>query len=458
MPSIPKDGKPPVERPAPARPEIERVLLGAVLLDPSRFSDLAAALTDGDFSLESHRRIFRRMGVIYDRADQIDAHIVAHELQIHSELESVGGLAYLNLLTDGLPEIPAFSGYIKLIKDAAALRKIIAVSAHAENLVYGGQSAHEIIGSFSDQLLDIQTGAAKEIDITPEGIISSYPGGIDQFMDPSKQEIGIPTGFTQFDDMTAGLQPGELIIIGARPRMGKTSIALNIAEHATIKLKKRVIVFSLEMSRVQNLRRMICSMARVDYQKFRMGILNAGEIKKCGTVRGWLVESHLLIDDNPMLTMASFRARMNKILKKYGVVDLAIVDYLQLMSSTGKQENRNQEVSAQSRGLKLASKEFNIPIVALSQLSRAVETRKGDHRPILSDLRESGSIEQDSDLVAFLHRPEVYDKTRDELKGKAELIIAKSRNGAEGTVDLAFLGPQMRFENLSHDTYDEHGE
>lgn len=459
MPTDPKKAKsqPAKERTMPVRDEIERAILGAVLLESDRFSEVLAKLQEDDFGIHVHRKIFRCMNSIYTRAEAIDSHILANELLSKGELQACGGLAFINTLTDGLPEIPALTGYLKIVKDVSALRRVLAIASNAENAVYGGQTAQEIIGAVNDQLLDIQTGAAQEVDITPFGIIQSYPGGMDEFMDPSKQEVGLSTGFTQFDDMTAGLQPEDLIIVGGRPSAGKTALALTIAEHVTIKLKKRVVIFSLEMSRVQNLRRMICSLARVDYKKFRMGFTNAHEREKLSHARNWLIESKLLIDADPVLTLAGFRSKINKIVKKYGTVDLAIVDYLQLMSSTGKQENRNQEVSAQARGLKLSAKEYGIPIMALSQLSRAVDTRKGDHRPMLSDLRESGAIEQDADLVGFVFRGEMYDKTRDELKGKAELIVAKQRNGSIGTVDLAFLGYLMRFENLSYEEY-EHGD
>lgn len=447
------------ERPLPQNVDAEKLILGSILLDGNSYQNAAAALDPEDFCLEKHRRIFRRMGQLSDRAEKIDRVTVAEELSKHNELESVDGLSYLVSLDDGLPQIPNIDAYIRIVKDKSRLRLIIHASTNTLSRAYlAEQSPQEIVATATDALLAIGGSNEAEVDITPFGIIQSYPGGIDEFMDPSKTEVGLGTGFTQFDEMTAGLQPEDLIVIGGRPSSGKTSWALTVAEHVTIKLKKRVAVFSLEMSKVQNLRRMICSLARVDYKKFRMGYLNAHENEKLAHARNWLVDSKLLIDANPILTVTGFRAKMNKIVKKYGVVDLAIVDYLQLMSTSGKTENRNQEVSAQARGLKLAAKEFNIPIMALSQLSRAVDTRKGDHRPQLSDLRESGGIEQDADMVGFIFREELYKKDCDELKGRAELIIGKQRSGECGTVKLTFLGNLMRFENFSADTYDEHGD
>ena len=423
------------------------------------YQQAAALLEAEDFSLNKHKKIFRRMGQLSDRAEKIDRVTVAEELDKHGELQSIDGLSYLVTLDDGLPQIPNIDAYIRIVKDKSRLRLIIHSSQNTLNkALLGEQSPSEIIEAASDQLLALAGSNESEVDITPFGIIQSYPGGIDEFMDPSKQEVGLSTGFSQFDDMTAGLQPEDLIIIGGRPSMGKTSWALTVAEHVAIKLKKRVVIFSLEMSRVQNLRRMICSLARVDYKKFRMGFINQHERDKLHHARNWLADSKLLIDANPILSVAGFRAKMNKIVKKYGTVDLAIVDYLQLMSSTGKTENRNQEVSAQARGLKLAAKEFNIPVMALSQLSRAVDTRKGDHRPIMSDLRESGGIEQDADVVGFIFREQMYNKGCEDLKGVAELILAKQRSGETGTVKLTFLGSLMRFENFSNDSYDQHGE
>jgi replicative DNA helicase len=443
----------------PVSPEVERFVLGAILVDSEAFyAQAASVLTVDDFSLEKHRRIFRRMADLSARNEYIDRVTVATELDKHrGELQSIDGLSYLVSLDDGLPAVPNIASYVDILKQKSKLRRIIHICQHGMNRAFAAEdSPKDIASDLDDKLLSLQPEDASEV-ITPQGIIESYPGGPDEFMDPSKHEIGLLTGLTQFDEMTAGLQQGDLIIIAARPSVGKTSLALSIAEHVAVKLKTRTVLFSMEMSRVQNLRRMICSLARVDFKRFRMGLLDQHERQKCAVARNRIVESPLLIDDTATLTLMGMRAKLKKIAKKYGPVGLVIADYLQLMSSTGRQENRNQEVSVHSRGLKLIAKELGIPMVVLSQLSRAVETRKGDHRPQLSDLRESGAIEQDADLVAFIFREWLYDKKRDELKGVAELIVAKQRSGEVGTCRVAFSPPLMRFDNLLEEYDMEHG-
>ena len=280
----------------------------------------------------------------------------------------------------------------------------------------------------------------------PGQILQDYEGGISAFLDPSRRVRGISTGFLKFDEMTSGLHAGDLVILAARPSMGKTALALNMAQHVALKLKQTVAVFSLEMSKESLLTRMLCASARVDSQRFRAGYLNQDERHRLNGALNELAEAPLYIDDTAGLNMMDMHAKLRR-LQSERELKLVIVDYLQLMSGRGRFENRNQEVSALSRGMKLLAKEMRLPMVVLSQLSRAPETRVGDHRPQLSDLRESGSIEQDADVVGFIFREEVYKKDDEDLRGKADLIIAKQRNGPVGTVHLRFIHEHTKFEN-----------
>jgi replicative DNA helicase len=372
-----------------------------------------------------------------------------------NELEACDGLSYLVSLDDGLPQIPSVDSYVKLVKDAAVLRSIIFASQHMINRCMMAEEAPEdILAGAEETLLKLGEAQVKTGLLNPDQILQSYEGGISAFLDPSKRIKGISTGFLKLDEYTGGMHGGDLFILAGRPSMGKTAFALNIAQHVSLKLKQTVAVFSLEMSKESLLTRMLCAAARVDSQRFRSGYLTQEERRKLNQALNELVESPLYIDDAAGLHLMDMHAKLRRLKSERGKIGLVIVDYLQLMSGRGRFENRNQEVSALSRGLKLLAKDLNVPMLVLSQLSRAVENRQGDHRPQLSDLRESGSIEQDADLVGFVFREEVYNRDREDLKGLAELIIAKQRNGPVGTVNLVFLHAQTKFENRAEDTGD----
>src|SRR5208283_2333360 len=368
------------------------------------------------------------------------------------ELETCDGLSYLVSLDDGLPQIPNVDSYVRIVKDKALLRRIIFASQHMmQRCLMDEEEPDQILAGAEETLLKLSEARVKSGLLTPSQILDDYEGGINAFLDPSKRIKGISSGFAKLDEMTGGLHGGDLVIVAAPPSMGKTALALNIAQHVALRLKQTVAIFSLEMSRESLLTRMLCAAARVDSQRFRAGFLSQEERRKLNHSLHELVEAPLYIDDTAGLNMMDMHAKLRR-LQQEQKVGLVIVDYLQLMSSPGRQENRNQEVSALSRGMKLLAKELNVPMMVLSQLSRAVETRQGDHRPQLSDLRESGSIEQDADLVAFIFREEVYNKDREDLRGLAELIIAKQRNGPVGTANLVFLHAQTKFENRAEDT------
>jgi replicative DNA helicase len=444
-----------LEKGLPSNVDAERFVLGSILLDDSSFLDVAGVLSPDDFCLDKHRKIFRRMSELHDRSEKIDRVTIANELLKFNELESVDGVTYLVSLDDGLPRIPNLDSYVKIIRDKATLRRIIAASQQMMNRALLAEEEPDVILAGAEESL-VKLGESRMTQglKSPGEIIAEYAGGINAFLDPSRRIKGISTGFTKLDEMTGGLHKGELIILAARPSMGKTAIALNIASHVATKLNEKVAIFSLEMSGESLLTRMLCASAYVDSQRFRAGYLNQDERRKLAQASQKLVEAPLYIDDTAGVNLMDMHAKLRRMQGGDQKLGLVIVDYLQLMSARGRTENRNQEVSGISRGLKLMAKELDVPMMVLSQLSRAPETRIGDHRPQLSDLRESGSIEQDADLVGFIFREEVYKRDRADLHGLAELIIAKQRNGPIGTVNLVYLHAMTKFENRAEELPD----
>jgi replicative DNA helicase len=442
-----------LEKGLPANLDAERFVLGSVLMDDTNFVMVAGSLDLEDFSLEKHRRIWLRMSDLAQRGEKIDRVTLANELMKHGQLESVDGLSYLIQLDSGLPQIFNLESYINIVKKKAMLRHIIFSSQKLiDRCLIAEEEPEDILAGAEETLLKLGESSAKQTLVNPGQIIRDFEGGLSVFLDPSKRIKGISTGFRKLDEMTAGLHEGELIILAARPSMGKTALALNIAQHVAMNPsdQRTVAVFSLEMSKESLLTRLICASARVDQQKYRAGYLSKEERNRLQMAAMEMVESPLYIDDTAGSNLMDIHAKLRRLQAENGL-GLVIVDYLQLMSSRGRSENRNQEVSAISRGLKLLSKELRIPFIVLSQLSRAPETRPGDHRPQLSDLRESGSIEQDADLVAFIYREEVYNRDREDLRGKAKLIVAKQRNGPIGDVNLVFLREYTKFENPLED-------
>ena len=445
------------EKGLPSNLDAERFVLGSILLHDVVYLQAAGAIEPEDFSLEKHRRIFGRMKELYERGEKIDRVTVANELVKHGQLESIDGLAYLVSLDDGLPEIYNLESYIRIVKDKATLRRLIFSAQRVIDRCLAGQDEpDEILAAAEESLLKLGEARSRDELAPPKDIVENFPGGVNAFLDPSQRIRGLSSGFAKFDEMTGGLHGGELFILAARPSMGKTALALNIAQHVAMhpKVRKPVAVFSLEMSSASLLTRLLCASARVDQHKYRAGFLNADERRKLQVALADLTEAPLFLDDTAGVNLMDIHAKLRRMKSENGL-SLVVIDYLQLMSSRGRSENRNQEVSAISRGLKLMAKDLNVPFLVLSQLSRASETRPGDHKPQLSDLRDSGSIEQDADLVAFIYREEVYKKDREDVRGLADLIIAKQRNGPIGTVPLRFLGQFTRFENRSEDLPEE---
>jgi replicative DNA helicase len=434
----------------PANIEAERSVLGAILLDNLAYNQAAEHLKPEDFLLDSHRRIYSRMIDLSEASHSIDLITLCEELSRKSELETIGGAAYVSGLLDGVPDRPSIENYIKIVRDKSLLRSLIhTATAAIARASEQGDAAEEILNDTEAQIFQLSEKRIGRGFMGVQEIIRESFGSVDAFLQRGSRITGLETHYVDLDEKTSGFQKSDLIIIAARPSMGKTSFAMNIAENVAIEDRKTVAVFSLEMSKEALLQRMLCSVARVDAHKFRTGSLWQDDMRKITRAIEQLAEAPIFIDDTPGINISEMRAKARRLLQSKGALDLIVVDYLQLMSGGGKRyENRTQEVSAISRGLKALAKELAVPVMALSQLSRAPESRgAGDHRPQLADLRESGSIEQDADLVAFIFREEVYKPDDPELDGIAELIIRKQRNGPTGTVKLAFLKSSTRFES-----------
>ena len=436
----------------PANIEAERSILGAILLDNLAYNQAAEHLKPEDFLLDSHRRIYSRMVDLAESSRAIDHLTLAEELQRHSEFETIGGYAYISGLLDGVPDRPSIEHYIKIVRDKALLRGLIHTATTAiARASEQSDLAEDILNDTEAQIFQLSEKRIGRGFMGVQEIIKESFGSADALLQRGRRITGLETHYPDLDEKTSGLQKSDLVIIAGRPSMGKTSFAMNIAENVSIEDQKTVAVFSLEMSKEALLQRMLCSVARVDAHKFRTGSLWQDDMRKIVQALEKLAQAPIFIDDTPGITVSEMRAKARRLLQSKGRLDLVLVDYLQLMSGGGKRyENRTQEVSAISRGLKALAKELAVPVVALSQLSRAPESRgSGDHRPQLADLRESGSIEQDADVVAFIFREEVYKPDDPELDGVAELIIRKQRNGPTGTVKLAFLKSSTRFESLA---------
>ncbi len=450
-----------LDRGLPASVEAERSILGAILLDNHSYNEAAEKLRPEDFSLDSHRRIYSRMAELIDARRAVDIVTLAEELARRKEVEAVGGVAYLASLTEGLPRRPSIEEYVRIVKDKSLSRQLIGICNTAiTRAADQSDEALVVLDAAESGLLEVsERGITRGFAGIPEIVRDSF-GTIDNLYAQQKEVTGLATHYTQFDKMTSGLQASDLIIIAARPSMGKTAWAINIAENAAVRDGKVVAVFSLEMSKESLLRRMLASQALVSMQKIQTGFIPKADRGKLMEALEHLAEARIFIDDTPAIALSEMRAKARRLQRQQGGLDLIVIDYLQLMSASSfgvgarRYENRTQEVSAISRGLKALAKELRVPVVALSQLSRASEQRGGDKKPMLSDLRESGSIEQDADVVAFIHRDSYYNKDENgeedpDSKNKAEIIIAKQRNGPTGSVHLAYRADCTRFENMA---------
>lgn len=433
------------ERSLPHNLEAEKAVLGAVLIDNEQFNRAAELIDSPDFYRHAHQQIFDKMVSLSDRDEVIDLVTLKEELNRAGNLNEVGGPAYIAALVDGVPKSTNVEYYAKIVKEKATLRSLIGSANKILTTAYQAEVEPEVqLDQAESEIFQIADGRLTE---GFQSLKDLVPGGIETLEKLENQQggfTGVPSGFTDLDRLTSGFQPSDLVIIAARPAMGKTSLALNIAQHVGIKTEKTVGVFSLEMSKQALFLRMLTSEARIDAHKFRGGFLGSEEYKKMSEALNTLGEAKVFIDDSTSVSVLEMRAKARRLKSEHGL-HLLIIDYLQLMQGRGRFENRNLELASISRSLKGLAKELDVPVIALSQLSRAPESRS-EHRPQLSDLRESGALEQDADVVLFIYREDQYDR-KPENENTAEVIIGKQRNGPTGTVRLAFLKEFTRFEN-----------
>jgi len=435
-----------LERPLPHNLEAERTVLGAILVDNEVFHNASELITEADFYRDAHRKIFSRMAALAERGDAIDLVTLKEQMSRAGELERAGGVAYLSSLVEGVPRATNVPYYARIVKDKAVLRNLISAANRISQAAFDQPEETQSVLDEAEKSIFAIAEDALHVGFEPvSSIIKTTFKTIDELSEKRELITGIPTGFVEFDELTSGLQSSDLIIVAARPAMGKTSFCMNIAQYVGLKTGKTVGVFSLEMSKEQLVLRMLCGEARVDMHKLRSGFLSEKDWAKLVQGVSDMSQAKIFIDDTASISVMEMRAKTRRLKLEHGL-DLVIVDYLQLMQGRGRFDNRTQEISNISRSLKGLAKELNVPVVALSQLSRATESR-GGHRPQLSDLRESGALEQDADLVVFIFREEEYNATPDN-RGIAELVIGKQRNGPTGSIKMAFIKEYTRFENL----------
>ncbi|MEQ8289267.1 MAG: replicative DNA helicase [Gammaproteobacteria bacterium] len=432
--------------------EAEQAVLGGVFLDREAWDKIAEKVREEDFYRKDHRIIFRAISKLSDEGMPYDIVTVAEWLENHHLLEDAGGMRNLAALAENTPSASNISSYADIVRKRSILRQLIHATTEINDTVFNpqGRSSEQIL-EFAEQtvfeIAESENRGRKSYQFIKEYLKDALDR-VDELFHKDSPITGVATGFDDLDLKTAGLQKSDLIIVAGRPSMGKTALAINIAEHAAIKEKKSVAVFSMEMPGEQLAMRMMSSLGRIDQHKVRTGKLEDDDWPRLTSAVGILQETRMFIDDTPALTPAELRARCRRIAREHGL-DLIVIDYLQLMQVAGTTENRTNEISEISRSLKAMAKELQVPVIALSQLNRSLEQRT-DKRPVMSDLRESGAIEQDADVILFIYRDEVYDEESPD-KGIAEVIIGKQRNGPIGRVRLAFRGQYTRFENYVED-------
>lgn len=430
--------------------EAEQAVLGGLMLDNQRWDQIADKLAASEFYRKEHRLIFGALQALCDENNPADVVTVSEWLEKNDHLQQAGGLGYLATLADNTPSAANILAYAEIVHEDAVRRKMIEIAGSITDLAYQpqGRDAAELLDKAEQEILNISDqGARRRGGFEPlSSLLTKTVDRIDELYRSDNAFTGIPTGYTDLDNMTLGLQPADLVILAGRPSMGKTSLAMNIAENAAIGQKKKVGLFSLEMPSEQIAMRMLASLGRINSGKVRSGKLDDEDWPRLTSAMTLLAEAPIFVDDTPAISVMELRSRARRLQREHGL-DMIIIDYLQLMQGPEGNENRATEISNITRGLKAMAKELNIPVVALSQLNRSLEQRP-DKRPIMSDLRESGAIEQDADVIFFIYRDEVYNE--DSLdKGIAEVIIGKQRNGPVGKVRLTFLGQYTKFENYS---------
>lgn len=435
--------------------EAEQAVLGCILIDNQAQVDILSLMHEEDFYSEAHQQIFKSMSKVYQKSIPVDFVTLTDQLEKDGMLEKVGGIDYVTFLTNAVPSAANFNHYCEIVKSDSIRRKLIKSGQEIIEDAFDNQDKDKSLQFAEQVIFDISEKEGRsslEHVGRNDGAVKKI---IDKFSEIAKDPTilkGIPTGYTDFDKITNGLQNSDLILLAARPGVGKTSFSMNILVHAATELGKKCAIFSLEMSKEQLMQRAICSLAKVSMGKALKGEMDGEEWKRIWAASKKLEQSGLYIDDSSMTTPADLLSKCRRLKMQEGL-DLIMVDYIQLMTSAKKQDNRQLEISDISRTLKIAAKELNVPIIVLSQLSRAVESRQ-DHRPLLSDLRDSGAIEQDADIVLFIYNPEKYnDVPQENEPGTVELIIAKHRNGGTGTVKLRWIGQYTTFVNISDKVY-----
>ncbi len=437
--------------------EAEQSMLGGLMLDNSTWDQVADVVTEEDFYRKDHKLIFRAVHHLSEGGIPFDVVTLSEWLENNSELDNAGGLSYLGMLANNTPSAANIKAYANIIRDRSVLRQLISVGTQISDSGFNteGRNSSELLDHAERLVFEIaEKGARGQGGFEAiKDVLTSVVDRIDHLFQLDEPLTGLPTGFNDFDEMTSGLQDGDLVIVAGRPSMGKTTFAMNIAEYAAVKSDKPVAVFSMEMPSGQLAMRMLSSLGRIDQHRVRSGKLEDEDWPRLTSAVGILAEKPLFIDDTPSLSPNELRSRCRRLTREHGKLGLVVIDYLQLMQVTGFKENRTAEISEISRSLKALAKELEAPVIALSQLNRSLEQRP-NKRPVMSDLRESGAIEQDADVIAFIYRDEVYNEDSPD-KGTAEIIIGKQRNGPIGSVRLTFLGKYTRFENFISNFGDE---
>jgi replicative DNA helicase len=441
------------ERRPPYSLEAEMSVLGGMFIDPDAIATAIEVVDDAMFFREGHRRLYRAMVRLWEQGEVIDSVTLSEYLKTAGDFEAIGGTPYLAQLLDAVPTAANIEYHARIVREKAILRRLIeAATAIIQQTYEAGGEVEELLDQAEQRIFQIAQTHDRKGFVWIKELLWPAMEQIEMLSQNSSPITGVPTGFSDLDEKTAGFQKGDLIIVAARPSMGKTAFTLNIAQHAAIGAHKAVAFFSLEMSKESLVQRMLTSEARVDASRVRTGRLRDDDYPRLAQAAGLLNTAPIYVDDTPGISILEMRAKGRRLKADRPDLALVVVDYIQLMQGSGKSENRQQEVSEVSRGLKALAKELDLPVVALSQLSRAVESRP-DKRPMMSDLRESGALEQDADVIMFLYRPEYYhgatDKDGNNLEGRAELIIGKQRNGATGMVQLMFHKEYTRFESYS---------
>lgn len=436
--------------------EAEQSVLGALMLDNKAWDKIVDKVTSQDFYQHGHRTIFTTLYELARKSSPFDVLTVADALKNLDELDNVGGELYLFELARNTPSASNIAAYADIVRERSILRQLITIANDIADTAFHpqGQVSAEILDKAEQKIFKIaEQGARGSGPVSITEYLAKATDRIDTLYHSGQSVTGVSTGFKDLDEMTSGLQSGDLVIVAGRPSMGKTAFAMNIAENAAIRSQQPVLVFSMEMPGEQLALRMMSSLGRIDQQRVRNGKLHDDDWPRITSAVSMLSDAPMFIDDTPALSPAEVRARARRLVREHGKLGLIVVDYLQLMQVPGYKENRTNEISEISRSLKALAKELHVPVIALSQLNRSLEQRH-DRRPVMSDLRESGAIEQDADLIAFIYRDEVYNEDSPD-KGKAEIIIAKQRNGPIGKIMLTFLGQYTVFENYTAPHYHE---